>query len=161
MNFWETHYRVEEDGSIFRLVGYRCKQERKLKPRNDNCGYSTVFMTIDGKHKKMFVHRLLALTFIPNPNNLPCVDHIDRNRCNNHLSNLRWVSHQENMDNKELGKSGLRNVHIDQRNGNYRIQFQRDKKRYSKFLPTTFSIEEIQQERLNMLLNLNLIINEK
>jgi hypothetical protein len=45
-------------------------------------------------------HRLIALQFIANPNNLPQVDHIDRNKQNNHLENLRWVSLSENCKNK-------------------------------------------------------------
>ena len=120
MNFWETHYRVEEDGSIFRLAGTGCVKERKLKQCNDKDGYLSVKLCIGGKQKKMLVHRLAALTFIPNPNNLPLIDHIDRNRCNNHVSNLRWVTHQGNMDNRKLGKSGLRNIFIF-KDGNYEI----------------------------------------
>ena len=45
------------------------------------------------------LHRLVAMTFIPNPNNLPQVDHIDGNRYNNHVSNLRWVTAMENSHN--------------------------------------------------------------
>ena len=156
MNFWETHYRVEEDGSIFRLAGTGCLKERKLKQCKNTGGYFTVQIYIDGKRRTMTVHRLLALTFIPNPNNLDNVDHIDRNRCNNHLSNLRWVTHQGNMDNMKLGKSGLRNIFI-YKDGNYEIRIQRNKRSYSKCLPATCSIEEVQQERSNMLLNINLI----
>ena len=46
-------------------------------------------------------HRLLAIAFIENPDNLPCIDHIDRNRKNNDLNNLRWCSYQMNSINKD------------------------------------------------------------
>ena len=45
-------------------------------------------------------HRLIAKQFIPNPNNYPCVDHINHQRIDNHISNLRWVSSSENNKNK-------------------------------------------------------------
>lgn len=64
--------------------------------------YICVSLYINGKSKNIDIHRLLALTFIPNPNNLPQVDHIDRNKQNNDLSNLRWVSKQDNMKNRNI-----------------------------------------------------------
>ena len=47
-------------------------------------------------HKNYFVHRLVAQTFIPNYDNKPCVDHIDGDKKNNHVNNLRWVTPSEN-----------------------------------------------------------------
>ncbi len=49
------------------------------------------------KQKKVNVHRIIAETFIPNPNNYDSVDHIDRNKHNNHVENLRWCTKDENM----------------------------------------------------------------
>lgn len=57
-------------------------------------GYHKV-MLCPGK-KNMKVHRLVALHFIENPDNKPCVDHIDRDKTNNHVSNLRWATNSEN-----------------------------------------------------------------
>ena len=56
-------------------------------------------MTKDKERYKFYIHRLLAINFIPNPLNRPQVDHIDRNRQNNDLSNLRWVTQAENQAN--------------------------------------------------------------
>lgn len=52
------------------------------------------------KGKTYYVHRLIAETFLPNPENKPFIDHIDRNRANNDVSNLRWATAQENCLNR-------------------------------------------------------------
>ena len=54
----------------------------------------------DGKRKHFKLHRLLAETFIPNPNDYKIVDHIDRDRLNNNLCNLRWTTSSENNFNR-------------------------------------------------------------
>ena len=149
-NFWDGLYRVEEDGKVFRMVGVECLKERYIKQYKTKNGYMALNLSINSKSKRMLVHRLVALTYISNPNNLPQVDHIDRNKQNNHISNLRWVTNQENRENTKVGKSGYRNISINP-SGSYAIQFIRNKKIYTKCLPSTYSIEEVWQERLIML----------
>ena len=66
----------------------------------DELGYHKLNLTnINKKQTKCCVHRLLALQWISNPDNKPQIDHIDRNPSNNSLTNLRWVTHKENMNN--------------------------------------------------------------
>ena len=79
-----------------------------MKEYIDNNGYAIVALTTQhGKvHRKM--HRLIAQQFLPNPNNLPEVDHIDRDKLNNSLNNLRWVSRSDNNRNRTVKAYGKR-----------------------------------------------------
>lgn len=60
--------------------------------------YLATSLFIDGKDVTVFIHRALAEKYIPNPDNLPFVNHKDGNKYNNDLSNLEWCTAQENMD---------------------------------------------------------------
>jgi hypothetical protein len=75
------------------------KQPVLQKAHTNKEGYSVVNVSKNGKAVPTLVHRLLALAFIPNPENKPQIDHIDANRSNNKLSNLRWCTGSENMRN--------------------------------------------------------------
>lgn len=58
---------------------------------------SGYFTLQSGTGKQVYLHRLIAQTFVPNPENLPCVNHIDGNKHNNSTSNLEWVSQRDNV----------------------------------------------------------------
>lgn len=64
---------------------------------SDKCGYSRISVRILGKPKHFSIHRLVAIAFIPNPLNLPQVNHKDTDKSNNNLANLEWVSAKDNM----------------------------------------------------------------
>jgi len=140
MNFWDGIYRVEEDGKVFRLAGKGRLFEREKKPCINKKGYLALNLSINSKPKKMLVHRLIALTYIPNPENKPHIDHIDRNTLNNHISNLRWVTQLENNQNKKIGKSGERYIVV-KKCGAFQIQFQRNKLLYRKCIPKTSTMQ--------------------
>lgn len=76
------------------------KRGNIIKQREDKDGYLVVNLSFEGKKYHRRVNRLIATAFIPNPDNLEIADHIDRNRKNNHVSNLRWVSITQNNRNK-------------------------------------------------------------
>ena len=79
--------------------GYRWKAEKILKPRKNHYGYLRFNLYKDGKRKTISVHRLVAIAFIPNPENKPHIDHINTIRTDNNVKNLRWVTVQENARN--------------------------------------------------------------
>lgn len=78
--------------------------ERILKTTLNHKGYQRLRLSYprgDGKYGKMYtIHRLVALTFVPNPENKPQVNHIDGDKLNNHVSNLEWVTNVENHEHK-------------------------------------------------------------
>lgn len=87
----ENGYVLREDGRIFNKKGHELKLGKNKK------GYPQVGLHINGKTKTFRFARLLATHFIPNPDNLSDVDHIDGDINNNSLENLRWISHGDNI----------------------------------------------------------------
>lgn len=80
---------------------WSCKRNRYLSPFTNNKGYRAInIIAANGKRKGELIHRLVALHFINNPNGYPEVDHIDRDKENNNVDNLRWVTKSENNKNK-------------------------------------------------------------
>ena len=100
---YEGLYQVSTCGNIKSLpkirrngTGTYVQKERLLKPSNTSTGYKKVELCKDGKRKGFKVHRLVAIAFIPNPDNKPEVNHIDGNKINNNIDNLEWVTSSEN-----------------------------------------------------------------
>lgn len=77
-----------------------------IKPQLNTSGYLEAQIYINGKQKKVGLHRLVAIAFIPNPEHKPEVNHIDGIKINNHVSNLEWVTREENM--QHASRTGLR-----------------------------------------------------
>lgn len=99
------------------------KTKRILKQSIDTKGYYIVQLSSDGKRLNQRVHRLVASAFIPNPEGKECVDHIDNNPSNNHVSNLRFATPAENSRNTSIrrnNKSGIKGVYFDKRSNTWR-----------------------------------------
>ena len=101
---YEDLYQVSNLGrvkSIRRKVnnnrGIMIRQEKILTPEITKHGYLRIKLFKNNKGKRILIHRLVAETFISNPENKPQVNHIDFNRANNKVDNLEWVSASENI----------------------------------------------------------------
>lgn len=107
---YEGLYQVSNLGRVKSLTrcggrGYKqIRPERILKQANVG-GYLVVVLCCNGASKMMRVHRLVAQAFIPNPSNLPIINHNDLNKTNNVVTNLIWSTHQSNMEHAKLNNA--------------------------------------------------------
>lgn len=95
-----TRYYINPDGE----VGYRCSNSEGFKKLGfvpDKDGYCRQEINVCGDKMMKFRHRLVAQNFISNPNNYPCINHIDRNIKNNSASNLEWVTVLQNAQHEK------------------------------------------------------------
>ena len=88
---YEGLYAITSCGKVW---SYRRK--KFLKPYKTKRGYLRVDLCKDNKPKHFFVHRLVAEAYLPNPDNLDTVDHIDENKEHNYINNLQWMSRADN-----------------------------------------------------------------
>jgi hypothetical protein len=93
---------------------------RLLKAGENSNGYLHVGLQKDKKKYTVTIHRLVCKAFIDNPNNYKCVDHIDRCKTNNHVSNLRWATYSMNIKNRNsFGKTNVAGVSWSEKSKRY------------------------------------------
>lgn len=100
-------YFISNLGNVYSENGHA---RNKMRTWIDSKGnYENIYLSNNGKRKIFLVHRLVAMAFIPNPNNLPEVNHIDKNKQNNVVSNLEWCTRKENLEDSYTTMSPNRN----------------------------------------------------
>lgn len=104
---YEGLYWITKDGRVF-------NKHRELKPTKNPQGYMRVTLTKNEQPKQWSVHRLAVLTFLPNPENKPMVNHKNSIRHDNHLTNLEWCTHAENMAHGALARQKRRAKEMEQ-----------------------------------------------
>ncbi len=92
------NYEVSDEGLVRNI-----RTGRILKASPNTKGYMQLSLCRCGKSKSHQVHILVAKAFIPNPNNLPQVNHIDEDKSNNFSTNLEWMNNQENVEYSQAG----------------------------------------------------------
>ena len=99
---YEEYYEVSNLGRVIRL-----KDEKIIQGYLNE--YRRIYLHTDNEEKDLAIHRIVAMAFIPNPENKPFVNHIDGNKLNNRADNLEWVTASENM--KHAYRIGLCSKH--------------------------------------------------
>ena len=99
----DNRYAVSTQGRVVSLSflyfqgKYPCYRKQKIKSQSIHSGYYSTNIIRYGEYKLCRVHRLVAETFLPNPKNLPCINHKDENKLNNNIENLEWCTYQYNV----------------------------------------------------------------
>jgi hypothetical protein len=114
---YEEHYGVSVDGRVFSF-NYRNTGKTEEMTQSPHAGYRTVTLKRI-KNSAFYVHRLVAMVFIPNPDGLPQVNHVDGDKSNNNRSNLEWVSQSENH--LHAFRTGLRRAKSGESHFNHKL----------------------------------------
>lgn len=144
---YEGHYSMDNQGNVWSHK----RQEYMTQYINDNGYYAVRLNKLpEITRKEIRIHRMLGILYIDNPHNKPQIDHINRIRTDNRLENLRWVTHEENMNNKNMYSNNRLNIqYIQQRENNtFRFKIQRTNLQHQK---TFDSLEEAIIYRNNFL----------
>ena len=119
-----NNYQISNFGNVKNI-----RTSRVLKPGRGSNGYLIVVLTNDGEKSTKTIHKMVAIAFLENPENKRCVDHQDRCRTNNHISNLRWATSTENSQNRSIrfdNTSGTTGVCFNKRDKKWRAQIDAD-----------------------------------
>ena len=113
---WKTlqsPYEEYQVSTIGRVRSFKANKQGNIMNIQERRGYQYVvlFNSISKKSVSISVHRLVAQAFIPNPMNLSDVNHKDRNKSNNNLDNLEWVSHKDNINHGKIEIDTLQSLH--------------------------------------------------
>ena len=99
------NYLIYEDGKVFSKY-----KNKFLNPSINSHGYYTIDLRENGKQKTHLIHRLIGIHYIPNPENKREIDHMNRDKTDNRIENLRWATPSENNQNKGIPNTNTSGV---------------------------------------------------
>ena len=150
---YKDMYKIYQNGDV---ESYKYKNPRILKASIDTNGYKFVSLSKNSKQKHFRIHRLIAIYFIENPNNYPVVDHIDINKQNNNLENLRWVTQSINNRNKKNQGECIKGVTKTANGKRFRARITIDEKKiYLGTFDTEVEANQIYMIEHNKIMNLH------
>ena len=136
----DYNYEVSEEGQVRNI-----KTEKILKPSCNTDGYHQYSLRYNGKQYSSRAHRLIAEAFIPNPLNKKEIDHIDRNKTNNNICNLRWADRCIQNQNKQCVTTA-KHIYLTKK-GLYYVKYTRNKivyaNQYKKLEDAEAYLEEL------------------
>ena len=150
---YEGLYYIEPNGDIYsqdRIVNGRFWESKKMSPKIED-GYNRIILCKNSQQQNFSVHRLVALTYIPNPYNYPCVNHKDCNKQNNNLNNLEWCTIMYNSQSINTTKK-FGNIRVTKSN-TYRTKYSSNGKTYCKTFKTEKDAQDYLDEIEQMLIN--------
>ena len=103
---YEGFYKISNIGNL-----YSVKRKKILKPSYTDVGYLHITLYKKSSEKTFSIHRLVAMAFIPNPHNLPCINHKDEVKDNNNVNNLEWCTYSYN-NHYGTARQRLRESHL-------------------------------------------------
>tara|TARA_R100000951_G_scaffold35157_1_gene29759 strand:- start:7 stop:480 length:474 start_codon:yes stop_codon:yes gene_type:complete len=150
---YEGIYYIEPNGDVYsqdRMGKTQFHRGKKISPYIRS-GYNRVILSKNSQQKHFSIHRLLAILYIPNPNNYPCVNHKDCNKQNNNLNNLEWCTYMYNSQSINTSRR-FGNIQSTKFN-TYRTMYRSEGIRYCKNFKTEKEaqnyLDEIEQKLIN------------
>ena len=148
---YENEYQINKNGKI------KSKKRNIIRKPSNDCGYLRICLNKNGKKKFYLIHRLLSIQFIDNPNKYELVDHIDNNKLNNDLENLRWINKSGNCRNRIIKNSSskYRGVSWNKGHKKWRADIRIDgKSKHLGYFTNEEEASEIYEKKYNEIMNI-------
>ena len=114
------NYLIYPDGKVWSK-----KRNKFIKDKIEKNGYKRIQLYKNKKRKYFYIHRLLGIHYLPNPENKYSIDHINRNKSDNRIENLRWATQKEQCENREQQCLSIKNT-----SGHTGIYYHNDSKKW-------------------------------
>jgi hypothetical protein len=155
-------YQINEFGDVYysdKKYGHSMRMGGKMTSWKNTGDYLCVSLCKNGKRKSFSIHRLVALHYIPNPLNLPEVNHNDGNKLNCHYSNLEWCTNLENQ--QHAWRTGLKHARHGEETNFSKLTKQQVQEIRMKYIPRLYTQKILAKEYDVTQANVSIILNNK